>query len=151
MLPVVETEFTPFASLFGGVLIGLSAVMVMLFFGRVAGIVGITSGALSSVMPAQDTSFDWTWRLAFVAGLIAAPLLMLSGGASIAQTVPSNLFGMAIGGLVVGIGTAMGSGCTSGHGVCGLARLSPRSLAAVVTFMAFAGLTVYLIRHVVGG
>lgn len=151
MFPAVETEFTPFASLFGGVLIGLSAVMVMLFFGRIAGIVGITSGALSSLIPTRETAFDWTWRVAFVAGLIAAPLLYQGFGAQIQQTVPSNLIGMAAAGLIVGIGTAMGSGCTSGHGVCGLARLSPRSLAAVCTFMVFAGATVYLIRHVVGG
>lgn len=151
MLPIVVTEFTPLASLLGGVLIGLSAVMVMLFFGRIAGIVGITGGALSSVVPTQTTAFDWTWRLAFVAGLVAAPLLMLSVGAEITQTVPSNIFGMAAAGLIVGVGTSLGSGCTSGHGVCGLARLSPRSLAAVITFMAFAGLTVFVIRHLVGG
>lgn len=151
MFPIVETEFTPLASLFGGVLIGLSAVMVMLFFGRIAGIVGITGGALSSMIPTRDTAFDWAWRLAFVAGLITAPLIMMGMGHEIAQTVPSNLFGMAAAGLLVGVGTAMGSGCTSGHGVCGLARLSPRSLAAVLTFMAFAGATVFVIRHVVGG
>ena len=151
MPPVVATDFTPFASLFGGILIGLSAVMVMLFFGRIAGIVGITSGALSSLIPTRETAFDWSWRIAFIAGLIAAPLLMQGLGAEIIQTVPTSLLGMAAAGLIVGIGTAMGSGCTSGHGVCGLARLSPRSLVAVCTFMVFAGLTVFVIRHVVGG
>lgn len=151
MGPVVETAFTPWASLFGGVLIGLSAVLVMLSFGRIAGIVGITSGLLSRFSAKHPTSSDWTWRLAFVLGLIAAPLLMQGIGQTITQTVPTNLLGMVAAGLIVGIGTAIGSGCTSGHGVCGLARLSPRSLAAVLTFMATAGITVYLLRHVVGG
>lgn len=151
MGPVIETEFTPWASLFGGVLIGLSAVFVMLAFGRIAGIVGITSGALRRFLPGDGTSDDGSWRITFVLGLIAAPVLMQLAGHTITQSVPSNLFGMAIAGLVVGVGTAIGSGCTSGHGVCGLARLSPRSLAAVLTFMATAGVTVYVLRHVVGG
>lgn len=148
MLPVVETTFTPFASLFGGVLIGLSAVMVMLFFGRIAGIVGISSGALSAIMPANPRAADWAWRLSFLGGLIAAPLLIGVAGGSVTQTVPTNLAGMVLAGLLVGIGTTIGSGCTSGHGVCGLARLSPRSLSAVVTFMAFAAVTVFVIRHI---
>lgn len=147
MGPIVQTDFTPWASLFGGVLIGLSAVMVMLYFGRIAGIVGITSGALNSILPAKGTAFDWPWRVAFIAGLIAAPLAVQLTGQPVQQTVPTNLPGMAFAGLLVGIGTALGSGCTSGHGVCGLARLSPRSLTAVLTFMAFAGLTVFVIRH----
>ncbi|MEL6572513.1 MAG: YeeE/YedE family protein [Pseudomonadota bacterium] len=150
MGPIVETEFTPWASLFGGVLIGLSAVLVMLAFGRIAGIVGITSGALSRLTSGQTTTQDWAWRVAFVLGLIAAPLLMQGIGQTVTQTVPSNLLGMVAAGLIVGVGTAMGSGCTSGHGVCGLARLSPRSLAAVLTFMATAGITVYVLRHVIG-
>lgn len=150
MGPIVETEFTPWASLFGGVLIGLSAVMVMLAFGRIAGIVGITGGALSRVISTQSRVQDWAWRVAFVGGLIAAPLLMQGAGHTITQTVPGNLAGMIAAGLIVGVGTAMGSGCTSGHGVCGLARLSPRSLSAVLMFMATAGITVYVLRHVVG-
>ncbi len=148
MPPIIATEFTPFASLFGGILIGLSAVMVMLFFGRIAGIIGISSGALSALMPASPRAKDWAWRLAFLAGLIAAPLLVGAVQGGVQQTVPDNLPGMVLAGLLVGVGTAMGSGCTSGHGVCGLARLSPRSLSAVLTFMATAGLTVYIIRHV---
>lgn len=141
MLPIVPTDFTPLASLGGGVLIGLSAVMVMALFGRVAGIVGITAGIVS-----QD---DRLWRIAFIGGLIAAPLLWLvATGGFPSQTVSDNLPGMAIAGLLVGVGTALGSGCTSGHGVCGLARLSGRSLVAVITFMAFAGATVFILRHV---
>ena len=144
MLPVVETNFTPLASLGGGILIGLSAVMVMALFGRIAGIAGITAGAV--------TASDRGWRIAFVAGLLAAPLLWLMvAGDYPAQAVSDNLWGMGFAGLLVGVGTALGSGCTSGHGVCGLARLSSRSLAAVVTFMAFAAGTVFVLRHVIGG
>ena len=138
------TPFTPFPSLVGGILIGLSAVLVMALFGRIAGISGITTGAL----PGRRD--DWTWRLAFIAGLVAAPLLFLAvTGGSVEQTVSANLPAMAIAGLLVGFGTVTGSGCTSGHGVCGLARLSPRSLVSVVTFMAFAAATVFVLRHLV--
>ncbi len=144
MLPITQTDFTPWASLGGGILIGLSAVMVMALFGRIAGIVGITAGAANGG--------DRGWPIAFIAGLIAAPLLWLvANGAMPQQTVSGNLPGMAIAGLMVGAGTALGSGCTSGHGVCGLARLSGRSLAAVITFMAFAAATVFILRHVIGG
>lgn len=144
MLPIIETHFTPLASLAGGILIGLSAVMVMALFGRIAGIAGITAGAVMAG--------DRGWRIAFIAGLLAAPLLwLLVAGDYPAQTVSDNLWGMGLAGLLVGVGTALGSGCTSGHGVCGLARLSPRSLAAVVTFMAFAAGTVFVLRHVIGG
>ena len=144
MLPVVPTEFTPWASLGGGVLIGVSAVMVMALFGRIAGIVGITAGAAAGA--------DRGWRIAFILGLLAAPLLWgLASGGFPAQSVSDNLSGMAFAGLLVGVGTALGSGCTSGHGVCGLARLSGRSLAAVLTFMAFAALTVFVLRHGPGG
>lgn len=148
MLPVVATAFTPWASLFGGILIGISAIMVMVLFGRIAGITGITSGAMSVLLPSQTTEQDWSWRAAFIGGLIVAPLMVGVITGDVAQTVPESLGGMAFAGLLVGIGTAVGSGCTSGHGVCGLARLSPRSLAAVATFMATAGITVFLLRHV---
>lgn len=137
------TDFTPWASLGGGVLIGLSAVLVLLLFGRIAGISGITAGAL----PGRRA--DWPWRLAFVVGLVAAPVLVtVLTGERVAQTVPSNLAGMALAGLLVGAGTVLGSGCTSGHGVCGLARLSGRSLVAVLVFMATAIVTVAALRHV---
>lgn len=146
MPPVTVTEFTPLASLFGGVLIGLSAVIVMAAFGRIAGITGVSRGAIG-----LSGASDMSWRLAFIIGLIAAPLLIaFVSGEMVQQTVSSNLPAMALAGLLVGIGTTVGSGCTSGHGVCGLARLSPRSLAAVLTFMATAAATVYLLRHVAG-
>lgn len=143
----IETAFTPWASLLGGVLIGLSAVMVMGLFGRIAGIAGIAQGAMGLRGAAKDR--DWRW--AFLAGLIVAPIAVSALGGAVAQTVPGNLGGMAIAGLLVGLGTALGSGCTSGHGVCGLARLSPRSLAAVATFMAAGFVTVFVLRHVLGG
>lgn len=150
MGPVVPTEFTPWMSLLGGVLIGLSAVMVMALFGRIAGIAGITNGVLGAVAPVKGAATDRGWRLAFILGLVAAPLAVVLAGGEVTQTVSENLPGMALAGLLVGLGTALGSGCTSGHGVCGLARLSPRSAVAVGTFMAAAVVTVFLLRHVFG-
>lgn len=142
MPPEVVTPFTPWASLAGGVLIGLSAVVVLLLFGRIAGISGITTGAV----PGRRD--DWPWRIAFVGGLIAAPLLvMLVTGERVAQTVSSNLPVMAVAGLLVGAGTVLGSGCTSGHGVCGLARMSARSFVSVLVFMTTALVTVAVLRH----
>lgn len=139
------TAFTPWAALFGGVLIGLAAVAVMALFGRIAGIAGITRGAL------PGATAEWAWRLAFVAGLVLAPLAWrLATGEAVAQTVPGNLIAMALAGLLVGFGTTWGSGCTSGHGVCGLARLSPRSAAAVGTFLLAAVVTVFVLRIPLG-
>lgn len=145
----LPTEFTPWASLVGGGLIGLSAVLVMLLFGRIAGISGI---AVQALRPLASNFDAWAWRVAFLAGLVAAPILV---GAvtvdAVDQTVSGNLPAMALAGLLVGFGTALGSGCTSGHGVCGLARLSKRSLVAVAVFMGSAFATVFVLRHVVGG
>lgn len=148
MEPVTATQFTPLASLAGGILIGLSATIVMLLFGRIAGIAGITNGAAGALVRIRGGRRDWPWRVAFVAGLICAPFATAAiTGDLPSQTVPSSLKGMAAAGLLVGIGTGLGSGCTSGHGVCGLARLSMRSLIAVVVFVATAILTVFLLRH----
>ncbi len=148
MGPVVTTAFTPWLSLFGGVLIGLSAVMVMGLFGKIAGITGITKG-LTGLVPGVAGPGDRGWRLSFLLGLVAAPVaVLLVTGSFPQQTVSDNLAGMAIAGLLVGAGTALGSGCTSGHGVCGIAQLSPRSLAAVGVFVAAAIVTTTLIRHV---
>ena len=132
---------TPVSALIGGALIGLSATLLWLANGRIAGISGIL-GSLSS--PSGEAG----WRLAFLVGLIAAPLLytLFTGHApqiSMPQS-PPLLIGA---GLLVGFGTRLGSGCTSGHGVCGLARLSPRAIAATLTFMATAFATVYLTHH----
>jgi uncharacterized membrane protein YedE/YeeE len=141
------TEFTPVASLLGGALIGLSAVLLMAIYGRIAGISGIAARLLP---PYRDGSA--LTALCFVAGLVAAPFAVeLASGNPVVQTVSSNLPLMAAAGLVVGFGTALGSGCTSGHGVCGLSRLSKRSMVATATFMASAFVTAFLIRHVVGG
>ncbi|MDS9469019.1 YeeE/YedE family protein [Paracoccus sp. MBLB3053] len=144
------TEFTPWASLAGGVLIGLSAVMVMAVFGRIAGISGITNGVIGSVLPMGPVPKDRDWRIFFLLGLIAAPIVILVAGGTVSQTAPDNPVRMLLAGLLVGFGTAIGSGCTSGHGVCGLARLSPRSLLAVLTFMATGFATVFIMRHVLG-
>jgi uncharacterized membrane protein YedE/YeeE len=134
----------PLLSILGGALIGLSAVLLMAFHGRIAGISGILAGVLPPV------SADWGWRAAFLAGAIAAPAVLFAlSGQTIAFESPVPIAFVVVGGLLVGIGTYLGSGCTSGHGVCGIARLSPRSILATATFMAAAVLTVYIIRHVV--
>lgn len=137
------TEFTPLTSLLGGALIGLAAVLLMVATGRIAGIAGIASRLWP---PFEDK--DAPMRGAFVAGLIAAPLVVITFGGAVVQTVGTNFTLMAAAGLLVGFGSVYGSGCTSGHGVCGLARLSKRSLAATATFMGTAFLTVLIARHV---
>ncbi|MDR7224959.1 YeeE/YedE family protein [Aminobacter aminovorans] len=140
------TEFTPIASTVGGALIGLSAVLLMAWEGRIAGISGIASRLLP---PYADSAF--LSRLGFILGLVAAPMIyLLVTGNEVLQTVSLNLPLMAAAGLLVGFGSAHGSGCTSGHGVCGLSRLSIRSLAATITFMATAFATVFIVRHVLG-
>ena len=143
----MSTSFTPLISLTGGALIGLSAVMLMGFFGRIAGISGIVGGLISG-----SALREGGWRLAFLLGMVAAPLpfLAVTGHVPEIMVVPSLPMLLA-GGLIVGIGVYYGSGCTSGHGVCGLARVSPRSIAATLTFMATAAATVFVIRHVLGG
>jgi uncharacterized protein len=138
------TQFTPLASLAGGALIGLSAVLLMAFEGRIAGISGIAGRLLP---PYEDAGFRS--RLAFVIGLIAAPLAYgFATGEPVTQTVSSNVALMVAAGLLVGFGSVYGNGCTSGHGVCGLSRLSARSLVATIVFMATAFVTVFVTRHV---
>ncbi|MBN9035567.1 MAG: YeeE/YedE family protein [Rhizobiales bacterium] len=137
------TEFTPWASLTGGALIGLSAVLLMAWEGRIAGISGIAGRLLPPWTDEATPS-----RLGFVIGLVAAPLAwFVATGSPVVQTVSSNLPLMAAAGLLVGFGSTWGNGCTSGHGVCGLARLSPRSVMATAVFMAAAVLTVLVVRH----
>jgi hypothetical protein len=138
------TEFTPISALAGGAMIGLAAVLFIAWQGRIAGISGIAAGILP---PWRDGALPA--RLGFLAGLVAAPLLWMAvTGSAIVQTVSPNVAMMAGAGLLVGVGTAVGGGCTSGHGVCGLARLSPRSLTATLVFMLTAVITVFLMRHV---
>jgi uncharacterized membrane protein YedE/YeeE len=141
-------NFTPISAAIGGALIGLSAVLLMLFNGRIAGITGIAAGLLDPV------STDRGWRATFILGLIAAPLSAMLLGLPVpapAAQMPSNFMTIAVAGLLVGFGTRLGNGCTSGHGICGMARLSPRSIAATVIFMVTAVIVVALMRHVVGG
>lgn len=139
------TEFTPWAGLAGGILIGLAAVLLMGGIGRIAGISGIFGGLLSAV-PDSDTS----WRAVFIAGLILGSLAVVALGGFDRGSVwfPPSLTVVAAGGLLVGIGTRLGGGCTSGHGVCGLARLSGRSITATATFLAVAIAVVFLTRHI---
>ena len=139
-------SFTPWSGFAGGLLIGLAATLLLYLNGRIAGISGILGGALSG------KTGDLLWRLVFLAGLILGPLLFaLATGHFPEIEVEASTALVVLGGLLVGFGTRMGSGCTSGHGVCGLSRGSPRSLAATIIFMAAAALTVFVLRHVVGG
>lgn len=140
------TEFTPWQSLTGGALIGLSAVMLMALHGRIAGLTGILSGIIPPM--AQD----WAWRAAFLVGAIAAPLIVTGlAGPVIAFESTTPMPWLIAGGILVGFGAYIGSGCTSGHGVCGIARLSPRSIVATLIFMIATAVTVFVIRHVAGG
>ena len=133
------THFTPWSSAAGGALIGLAAAMLLLLNGRIAGISGIVGGLLP---PARG---DAGWRVAFVLGLAAAPVAMFMY--PVAPRIDAGFGTLIAAGLLVGLGTSYGSGCTSGHGVCGLSRLSPRSLVATVAFMAAGIVTVFVARH----
>lgn len=144
MIEIAWAEFTPWSALAGGVLIGLAAAGLLLFNGRIAGISGILGGLLS---PARA---DIAWRIAFVLGLLAAPTIWMMAADAPEINVDAGYPALAVAGLLVGIGTRYGSGCTSGHGVCGLSRLSPRSLVATLSFMAAGFVTVYIIRHHLG-
>ena len=138
-------NFTPLSALAGGALIGLSAGLLMLFNGRVAGISGIVGGLF------QPLASERNWRIAFIAGLLAGPPLAIALGWSIAPRIDASWPVLIAAGLLVGFGTRLGSGCTSGHGVCGMARLSPRSIAATLAFMAVGMAVVFAVRHVIGG
>jgi len=135
-------DFTPLASLAGGALIGLAAVLLMAFHGRVAGLTGILAG----VLPPMAT--DWPWRAAFLAGAILAAPIYIALGGHVEFAVPVGPVSLVVGGLIVGVGVVIGGGCTSGHGVCGMARLSKRSAVATLVFMTAAFVTVFIIRHI---
>ncbi len=140
------TEFTPWASLVGGMLIGLASVLLMAFRGRIFGATGILVGFIT-----PTSSGDWAWRAALLAGMVSAPALYLAATGGWPEIVtPVSRALLVVGGVIVGIGVTLGSGCTSGHGVCGVARLSPRSIAATATFMLVTAITVYVVRHVFG-
>lgn len=136
------THFTPWTALAGGLLLGLASALFILVNGRILGISGIAGGLFR---PAQG---DVAWRLAFLAGMLAAPVLYALVAMPVAPRVDADWITVVIAGLLVGVGTRYGSGCTSGHGVCGLSRLSPRSLVATVAFMAAGFVTVFVVRHV---
>ena len=143
----METAFTPWASLGGGALIGLAAVLLMALHGRILGATGILGG----LMRFDDLS-DWRLRAALVVGMAAGPLVyLLATGQMPVIDLPISNLAVVIGGLIVGIGVSYGGGCTSGHGVCGNARFSRRSMVATVIFMATAFATVYVLRNVTGG
>ena len=143
---MIETAFTPFQSLGGGALIGLAAVLLMGTMGRILGATGILAGLMQ---PASLS--DWSWRAAVLLGMVSGPIVvMLITGEMPAVQVPISTTMLVVGGFIVGVGVTYGAGCTSGHGVCGMARLSPRSIAATLTFMLTTAITVYLIRHVFG-
>jgi uncharacterized membrane protein YedE/YeeE len=135
-------NFTPVSAAFGGILIGLSAALLWLMNGRVAGISGILGGL------AQAKRGDHLWRLAFLAGLVAAPLFYASVWGVPPVTITSSRVLLVSAGLLVGFGTRLGGGCTSGHGVCGIARLSKRSLIATAAFMVSAMIVVFVLRHI---
>lgn len=145
MMTVDWAHFTPISSLVGGLIIGLAAALLILLNGRIAGISGILGGLLKPVRT------DIAWRVVFLLGMVLAPALwyVMAGTPTIEIEASTPL--LVVAGLLVGYGTRMGSGCTSGHGVCGLSRLSPRSLVATLTFMGAGFVTVYVVRHLLAG
>ena len=136
------THFTPASALIGGAIIGLSATILVLVNGRIAGISGILGGLLKA------SAEDAKWRVAFIAGLLLSPLVMGLVAAMPEVNIQASYPVLVVAGLIVGLGTRYGSGCTSGHGVCGLSRLSPRSLVATLAFMGAGFMTVFIVRHV---
>ena len=137
-------SFTPWASLGGGVVIGLAAAILVLANGRIAGVSGILGGLF------QASGREAAWRVAFLAGLLASPWVYVVFAALPAMDIDASYPVIVAAGLAVGCGTCYGSGCTSGHGVCGLSRLSPRSLVATLAFMAAGFATVFVVRHAFG-
>lgn len=146
-MTIAWSLFTPWSSLTGGLLIGLAAALMIVLLGRVTGISGIFGSLLQTENWHSFT--QWGWRAAFVLGLILAPLLWQLFAPLPAMSMHAQPWLIVLAGLLVGFGTRLGSGCTSGHGVCGLSRLSLRSLAATLTFMAAGVATVYVLRHLV--
>lgn len=142
------TEFTPISGIIGGLLLGLSAVILMSGIGRVAGVAGIFGSAISGIWTGGNS-----WRWMFIAGLLAGTVITarLTGFDASSIGFSGGFLTLAVSGLLVGAGTAIGSGCTSGHGICGVARLSPRSLVSTAIFFGVAVVTVFIMRHVLGG
>ena len=150
-IPTVQTtmtidwnNFTPWASMAGGIVLGLAAALFILVNGRILGISGIVGGLL------RPLKGDVVWRLTFIAGVLAAALVWQLVATPAVVRIDANLPTIVIAGLLVGFGTRYGSGCTSGHGVCGLSRLSPRSMVATFAFMGAGFVTVFIVRHLMG-
>jgi|SRR5271166_5114121 len=137
------THFTPGSALAGGLLVGLAAGWLILADGRILGAAGVLGGLV------PPRAGDWRWRVALLAGLVAAPLVARPLLHMAAPVIEADTATLIVGGLMVGFGTRLGNGCTSGHGVCGIARLSPRSLVATATFMAAGFFTVFVVRHLI--
>ena len=138
-------HFSPYSSFAGGMLIGIATAILILFNGRIAGVSGILGQALNGGIVRDNL-----WRIAFVMGIIAAPALWQIWVGEIEIVIQTNALWLMIAGLLVGVGTSYGSGCTSGHGICGLSRLSMRSLIATLSFMISGMVTVYIMRHILG-
>ena len=145
-MTILWNSFTPWSSLAGGMLIGLAAALLIVLLGRIAGISGIVGALLQRSSWASVA--NWGWRAAFVIGMVAAPLVWQLIAPLPPMEMPSNPLVIVLAGLLVGFGTRLGSGCTSGHGVCGLSRLSLRYLAATLTFIGAGAATVFVVRHV---
>ena len=143
-MTIAWNVFTPWTALIGGMLIGLAAAMFALLNGRVAGISGVLGGLF------KPTRGDIGWRLAFIGGLVGASLVYRLFATLPAVQIDASYAALVVAGLLVGVGTRYGSGCTSGHGVCGLSRLSPRSLVATLSFMGAGFATVFVVRHLLG-
>lgn len=140
-------HFTPIASSIGGMLIGLAAALLLLFNGRIAGISGIAGGLFT-----RPPRIEIYWRVLFIVGLVAGGVVMtLVSPGLFAMTLDRSALALIAAGLLVGFGTRLGSGCTSGHGVCGISRMSPRSIVATLTFMAAGAGVVFVVQHVIGG
>lgn len=143
-MTIAWNVFTPWTALIGGMLIGLAAAIFALLNGRVAGISGVLGGLF------KPTRGDIGWRLAFIGGLVGASLVYRLFATLPAVQIDASYAALVVAGLLVGVGTRYGSGCTSGHGVCGLSRLSPRSLVATLSFMGAGFATVFVVRHLFG-
>jgi uncharacterized membrane protein YedE/YeeE len=144
-MTIAWNTFTPGTALAGGLLIGLAAALLVLCNGRIAGISGILGGLL------RPSTGGMGWRLAFLAGLVGAPVVYALAAALPRPQIDADWGTLVVAGLLVGLGTRYGAGCTSGHGVCGLSRLSPRSLVATLAFMGAGFATVYVVRHLLNG
>jgi uncharacterized membrane protein YedE/YeeE len=137
-------NFTPWTSLLGGLIIGLAAAVLILFNGRIAGVSGILSGLI------KPRLHEINWRVAFILGIILAPICWRMFAPLPASLIEASDTLIVVAGLLVGLGTRFGAGCTSGHGICGISRLSPRSMVATVTFIMVGFITVYVVRHLMG-